>query len=186
VPPSKRGQPAAQVLTSDLEGCALALLPDHIGRWGIENRIKYDAEHYGTDLICDYEFTIVPDERIVDNPARKAANTAAKAARAALDRARADFAAMLADPAIPAKEKNQTLIGRHENTSPTPSRSSATPSPPATSTREDRRERREPRRGPRHRARQPAPAPNAAPPDRVQRRALACPPDRQDPRSSCG
>jgi transposase len=110
----ERGEPAAQVLTSDLDCCALALLPDHIGRWGIENRLKYDTEHYGTDLICDYQFTIVPDERITDNPARKAANTAVKAARAALDRARADFAAMLADPAIPAQEKNQTLIGRDE------------------------------------------------------------------------
>jgi hypothetical protein len=37
-----------------------------------------------------------------------------KAARAAVGRARADFAAMLADLAIPAQQKNQTLIGRCE------------------------------------------------------------------------
>jgi hypothetical protein len=108
-----RGQPAAQVLSSDLDCCALALLPDHIGRWGIENRIKYDAQHYGADLICDYQATLIPDERIIDNPARKAADTAVKNARAALEQARAGYAATLADPAIPAREKNQTLIAGH-------------------------------------------------------------------------
>jgi hypothetical protein len=110
-----RGKPAAQVLTSDLDCCALALLPDHIGRWTVENRLKYDAEHYGTDLICDYKFRIVPDERVIDNPARTAANTAAKAARNTVGQARAAYAAMLADPAIPAQEKNQTLIARHND-----------------------------------------------------------------------
>jgi hypothetical protein len=47
-----------------------------IGRWGVENRIKYDAEHHGTDLICDYVFALVPDDRVIDNPERKKANTA--------------------------------------------------------------------------------------------------------------
>ncbi len=37
-----------------------------------------------------------------------------KTARAGLDQARADYAAMLADPAVPARQKNQTLIARHE------------------------------------------------------------------------
>jgi hypothetical protein len=110
----EHGRPVLQVLTSDLTCCALALLKDLIGRWGIENRIKYDAEHYGTDLICDYAFTLVPDERVVDNPERKKANTAAHAARAGLEAARAAYATMLADPAVPAQRKNHTLIGRHQ------------------------------------------------------------------------
>jgi len=109
----EHGVPVLQVLTSDLTSCAIALLKDLIGRWGIENRIKYDAEHYGTDLICDYTFTLVPDERVVANPERKKANTAVAHARAGLDTARAAYAAMLADPGIPPRRKNDTLIGRH-------------------------------------------------------------------------
>jgi hypothetical protein len=103
-----------QVLTSDLDSCAGWLLMELIGRWGIENVIKYDTEHYGTDLICDYAFTIVPDERIIKNPARKAASTRLKSARAALGAARAGYSAMLSDPAIPAADKNKTLIKEHE------------------------------------------------------------------------
>jgi hypothetical protein len=43
------GAPVAQILTSDRDSCALALLPDLHDRWRIENRIKYDRAHYGTD-----------------------------------------------------------------------------------------------------------------------------------------
>jgi len=64
----EHGKIVLQVLTSDLGSCAPWLLEELIGRWGIENVIKYDTEHYGTDLICDYAFTIVADERIIKNP----------------------------------------------------------------------------------------------------------------------
>jgi hypothetical protein len=111
---SGHGKVVLQVLTSDLGSCAEWLLEELIGRWGIENAIKYGTEHYGTDLICDYAFTIVPGERIIKNPARKAANTALRAARAALDTARAGYSQMLSDPAIPAADKNKTLIREHQ------------------------------------------------------------------------
>jgi hypothetical protein len=110
----EHGTPVLQVLTSDLTSCALALLKDLIGRWGIENRLKYDAEHYGTDLICDYTFTLVDDDRVVDNPERKKANTAVAAARAAVDTARAAYAAMLADFTIGVDDKNHTLVPSHQ------------------------------------------------------------------------
>jgi hypothetical protein len=110
----EHGKVVLQVLTSDLVACAEWLLEELIGRWGIENAIKYGTEHYGTDLICDYAFTIVPDERIIKNPARKAANTALRAARADLDAARAGYSQMLSDPAIPAAGKNKTLIREHQ------------------------------------------------------------------------
>jgi len=110
----EQGKVVLQVLTSDLVACAEWLLQELIGRWGIENAIKYGTEHYGTDLICDYAFTIVPDERTIKNPARKAANAALRAARAALDAARAGYSEMLSDPAVPAAEKNKTLISQHQ------------------------------------------------------------------------
>jgi hypothetical protein len=110
----EHGKVVLQVLTSDLGSCAEWLLEELIGRWGIENAIKYSTEHYGTDLICDYAFTIVPDERIIKNPARKAANTSLRTARAALDTARAGCSQMLSDPAIPAADKNKTLIREHQ------------------------------------------------------------------------
>jgi hypothetical protein len=110
----EHGKVVLQVLTSELDSCAAWLLEELIGRWGIENVIKYDTEHYGTDLICDYAFTIVPDERIIKNPARKKASTVLAAARAALQTARAGYPAMLSDPAIPAADKNKTLIKEHE------------------------------------------------------------------------
>jgi hypothetical protein len=110
----EHGKVVLQVLTSDLGSCAEWLLEELIGRWVIENVIKYGTEHYGTDLICGYAFTIVPDERIIKNPARKAANTSLKSARAALDTARAGYSAMLSDPAIPTAEKNKTLISQHQ------------------------------------------------------------------------
>ncbi|HUY45681.1 MAG TPA: hypothetical protein VMV92_08145 [Streptosporangiaceae bacterium] len=110
----EHGKVVLQVLTSDLGSCAEWLLQELIGRWGIENAVKYGTEHYGTDLICGYAFTTVPGERTIKNPARKAANTALRAARAALDTARAGYPEMLSDPAIPAADKNKTLIREHE------------------------------------------------------------------------
>lgn len=118
----EHGKVVLQVLTSDVDSCAEWLLMELIGRWGIENVIKYDTEHYGTDLICDYAFTIVPDERIIKNPARKAASTRLKSARAALDAARTGYSAMLCDPAIPAADKNQTLIRQHQQKTETAER----------------------------------------------------------------
>jgi len=110
----EHGEVVLQVLTSDLGSCAERLLEELIGRWGTGNAVKYGTEHYGTDLICDYAFTIVPDERIIKNPARKAANTTLRAARAALDTARAGYSQTLSDPAIPAADKNKTLIREHQ------------------------------------------------------------------------
>ncbi len=90
----EHGKVVLQVLTSDLVACAEWLLQELIGRWGIENAIKYGTEHYGTDLICDYAFTIVPDERTIKNPAERAVRNA----ETVRDAVPAEIAANQADP----------------------------------------------------------------------------------------
>jgi hypothetical protein len=107
---SEHGQVALQVLTSDLDACPAEILAWLKSRWREENFLKYASANYGIDKICDYAAVIEANTKVIDNPARKAANAAVQRAGKALAAARADMAAMLADPAIPATAKNTRLI----------------------------------------------------------------------------
>jgi hypothetical protein len=107
---SERGRPALQVLTSDEDGCAAEVLSFLKSRWREENFLKYRAENYGIDKICDSVASIEASTKITENPARRTANAAVRAAEAGLAAARQAYAVMLADPVIPAKEKNARLI----------------------------------------------------------------------------
>jgi hypothetical protein len=107
---SEHGQVALQVLTSDFEACPAEILAWLKSRWREENFLKYASDNYGIDKICDYAAVIEANTKVIDNPARKAANTAVQRAGKALAAAREDYAAMLADPAIPAQAKNTRLI----------------------------------------------------------------------------
>jgi len=106
----EHGKALLQILTSDTAACPADILSWLRSRWREENFLKYASENYGIDKICDYAATIETNAKVIDNPARKAARDTARAAQTALDRARADLAAMLADPAIPAADKNTRLI----------------------------------------------------------------------------
>ena len=106
----EHGAIAAQLLTSDLRLCAGALLSLLRARWIIENFLKYNAANYGIDTLADYTADLTDDTRPVANPACQQAKKAEQAAKAALTGAQARLAAMLADPAIPARAKNTTLI----------------------------------------------------------------------------
>src|SRR5487761_630557 len=106
----EHGQVALQILTSDTAACPAGILSWLKSRWREENFLKYASQNYGTDAICDYIAAIEASTKIIDNPARKTANTAVHKAEKNLGAAREQMAVMLADPAISAAAKNATLI----------------------------------------------------------------------------
>ena len=106
----EHGQVVLQILTSDTGTCPAEILAWLKSRWREENFLKYAAENYGIDKICDYAAEIEANTKVIDNPARKAANARLRLAEKNLAAAREGYAAMLADPAIPAAAKNTRLI----------------------------------------------------------------------------
>lgn len=96
--------PVLQVLTSDLAASAPDLLFALKGRWVIENVFKY-LDFYGIDWLVDYHADIAVNTKLVDNPARKDANTAIRAAKTARDDAHRALGALLTSTAT-AQEKN--------------------------------------------------------------------------------
>jgi transcriptional regulator with XRE-family HTH domain len=113
--PHPDGQPATcphlrlvlQVLTSDLTASAPDLLFALKGRWIIENAFKY-LDFYGIDWLTDYHADIAVNTKLIDNPARKAANTAIRAAKTAHADAERALGALLSGPATP--EAKNTAI----------------------------------------------------------------------------
>jgi hypothetical protein len=112
----EHGQPAMQILTSDTDACPASILTWLKSRWREENFLKYASANYGIDKICDYAADIETNTKIIDNPARKTATTAVRTAETALGRAQSNLAAMLRDPAIPARDKNTRLIPAAQDT----------------------------------------------------------------------
>jgi len=110
-----------QVLTSDLDAPAAALLAWLRCRWRIENVFKYLTAHHGIDWLCHYGADIGPDTALIDNPARKTARTTVKRAETTLADAqraltrllRSDQPAAGINTAIPAA---QTAIDTAETT----------------------------------------------------------------------
>src|SRR6266487_1070658 len=106
----EHGQVALQILTSDSGACPAEILSWLKSRWREENFLKYASQNYGIDKICDYIADVQANTKVIGNPARKTASAAVRQADKALAAARENFAAMLADPAIPAAAKNTRLI----------------------------------------------------------------------------
>ena len=106
----EHGHVMLQILTSDTGACPAEILTWLKSRWREENFLKYAAENYGIDKICDYAAEIEANTKVIDNPARKAANARLRQAEKDLAAAREGYAAMLADSAIPAPAKNARLI----------------------------------------------------------------------------
>jgi hypothetical protein len=106
---SEHGRVVLQVLTSDFDACPADILSWLKSRWREENFLKYASENYGIDKICDYTATIEVNTKIIDNPARKAANTAIRDARHEITAAESALAALLTDPDTTAAAKNKAI-----------------------------------------------------------------------------
>ena len=106
----EHGTVALQILTSDTDACPADILAWLKSRWREENFLKYAAENYGIDKICDYIAGIEANAKIAGNPARKAASAKVRQAETALAAAERDLARLLADPAITPAVKNSQLI----------------------------------------------------------------------------
>src|SRR5258707_5136140 len=106
----EHGQVALQVLTSDTDACPAEILAWLKSRWREENFLKYASANYGIDAICDYAAVIETNTKVIDNPARKAANAAVRQAQNPLAAPPAGMAPLRADPAIPAAINNTRLI----------------------------------------------------------------------------
>ena len=102
--------PVLQVLTSDMDACPADLLGWLKSRWREENFLKYAAENYGIDKICDYFAEIEANVKVIANPARKQANAAVRQTHKALADAGRALAVLLADPAVSVHDKNTTRI----------------------------------------------------------------------------
>ena len=100
--------PVLQVLTSDLTASAPDLLSALKGRWVIENVFKY-LDFYGIDWLVDYHADIAVNTKLIDNPARKDANTAIRAATAAHADAERALGALLTSQALTAQAKNAAI-----------------------------------------------------------------------------
>ena len=100
-------RPVLQVLTSDLAASAADLLCALKGRWVIENVFKY-LDFYGIDWLVDYHADIAVHTELIDNPARKDANTAIRAAQTARDDAHRALGALLTSD-LPPQEKNAAI-----------------------------------------------------------------------------
>ena len=105
----EHGKVALQILTSDFDACPAEILAWLKSRWREENFLKYAAENYGIDKICDYIASIETNTKIVANPARKAASAAVREAEKTLAAAERALAWLLADPVLTAAAKNAAI-----------------------------------------------------------------------------
>ena len=121
-----------QVLTSDFDACPAEILAWLKSRWREENFLKYASGNYGIDKICDYIATVETNTKVIDNPARKAANATLRQAEKNLAAASADM--LPCSPTRPSPPPSRT-----PGSSPPPGRRSRgregahrRPKPPAT------------------------------------------------------
>ncbi|MCA1682079.1 MAG: Hin recombinase, partial [Actinobacteria bacterium] len=101
-----------QILTSDLSASAPDLLLTLKGRWIIENTFKY-LDFYGIDWLVDYHAEIHTNTKLLDNPARKQANTAIRTAKADLAEAQRALGELI-NADLPAPDKNTAIPGAQQ------------------------------------------------------------------------
>jgi hypothetical protein len=104
------GHMVAQVITARLDACPAELAGWLRGRWAEENMFKYDMVNYGLDTLADYAADEVVNTKLRANPLFTQAKNAETRAKTALAGAETALAKLLADPAIPARTKNDKLI----------------------------------------------------------------------------
>ena len=103
------GAPVLQVLTSDTDAPAAALLAWLRCRWRIENLFKYLEDHYGIHWLCDYHAGTEDDTHLIDNPERTAGRARLRQAEAALAAAERELAALLTSTELSAAAKNKAI-----------------------------------------------------------------------------
>jgi hypothetical protein len=103
------GNPVLQVLTSDTDAPAAALLAWLRCRWRTENLFKYLEDHYGIHWLCDYHASLHDDDHLIANPGRKAARARLREAGAALAAAERALAGVISAPDLSAAAKNKAI-----------------------------------------------------------------------------
>ncbi len=106
---SEDGVPVLQVLTSDTDAPAAALLAWLRCRWRIENLFKYLEAHYGIHWLCDYHAEAEDDDHLIANPERKAARARLREAEAALAATERALAGVISAPDLSAAAKNKAI-----------------------------------------------------------------------------
>src|SRR6266700_1943455 len=101
------GVPVLQVLTSDTDAPAAALLAWLRCRWRIENLFKYLEGNYGIHWLCDYHAEAKDDDHLIGNPERTAARARLREAEQDLAGAEQELAALLTAPQMTAAAKNK-------------------------------------------------------------------------------
>jgi Transposase protein len=111
------GEPVLQILTSDTDSCAGALIWFMRARWRIENLFKY-LDFYGIDYLADYTATIETNTREVDNPQRTALRRQLAGLVEQRDQLRARIGALHTDRTItiPALNRESTAAQRKIHT----------------------------------------------------------------------
>src|SRR6266700_1980924 len=103
------GVPVLQVLTSDTDAPAAALLAWLRCRWRIENLFKYLEGNYGIHWLCDYHAEAKDDDHLIGNPERTAARARLREAEQDLAGAEQELAALLTAPQMTAAAKNKAI-----------------------------------------------------------------------------
>src|SRR6266581_2538058 len=103
------GVPVLQVLTSDTDAPAAALLAWLRCRWRIENLFKYLEDNYGIHWLCDYHAQAEDDDHLIANPGRKAGRARLRQAEAALAAAERELAGVISSPDLSAAAKNKAI-----------------------------------------------------------------------------
>src|SRR6266568_4229873 len=103
------GAPVLQVLTSDTDAPAAALLAWLRCRWRIENLFKYLEDNYGIHWLCDYHAEAIDDDHLIGNPERTAARARMREAEQDLAGAEQELAALLTAPQMTAAAKNKAI-----------------------------------------------------------------------------
>jgi hypothetical protein len=108
------GAPVLQVLTSDTDAPAAALLSWLRCRWRTGNLFKYLEANYGIHWLRDYHAEITGDGHLIANPERKAARAKLKGAEQDLAAAERGLAALLTSAGLPAAAKNNAIPAAEE------------------------------------------------------------------------
>src|SRR6266568_762943 len=103
------GVPVLQVLTSDTDAPAAALLAWLRCRWRIENLFKYLEGNYGIHWLCDYHAEAKDDDHLIGNPERTAARARLREAEQDLAGAEQELAALLTAPQMTAAANNKAI-----------------------------------------------------------------------------
>src|SRR6266704_1588678 len=103
------GVPVLQVLTSDTDAPAAALLAWLRCRWRIEHLFKYLEGNYGIHWLCDYHAEAKDDDHLIGNPERTAARARLREAEQDLAGAGQELAALLTAPQMTAAAKNKAI-----------------------------------------------------------------------------